>query len=84
MSNDHNLREKIVKQIVRDYTGRCPVCKELGQTKVLPFGDSYFFCENPICKVIRHSDTGYYILTDESIQAPNVTFVQPAMMIKRK
>ncbi len=84
MSSDPDLREKFVKQFVRDYIGKCPKCKEQGQTKVLPFGDDFWFCENPICKVIRHSNIGYYILTDESIQAPNVTFVQTTMMIKRK
>lgn len=84
LSSDPNLREKFVKQFVRDYTGRCPKCKEQGQTKVLPFGDDFWFCENPNCKIIRHSNVGYYILTDESIQAPNVFFVQTVMMIKRK
>ncbi len=77
-------KEKFIKQVIRDYTGRCPVCRDQGKTKVLPFGDDFWFCENPICNVTRHSNIGYYVLTKDSIQAPNVTYVQSSMIVKRK
>jgi len=83
MSNKNKLKEKFVKDFNKNYEGKCPVCKEQGKTQVLPFGDDHFFCENPMCKVTRHSNNGHYLLTEESIQAPNVTYIQPNMHIKR-
>lgn len=82
MSND--LREKYIQKFVSDYIGKCPMCLEQGQTRVLPFGDDFWFCENPICKVTRHTNVGYYIITEESIQAPNVSYLKPSMVQKRK
>lgn len=78
------LKEKFISQFISDYNGRCPVCRDQGTTPVLPFGGDFYFCENPICKVIRHSNEGFYQLTEDSIQAPNVSYVQESMMIKRK
>ena len=78
------LKEKFTRKFVPDYNGRCPICRGQGETKVLPFGDDSFFCENPICKCTRHSNGGFYELTEESIQAPNVTYVEPTMIIKRE
>lgn len=82
--SDNELKEKFINQFINDYIGRCPVCKDQGTTTVLPFGGDLYFCENPICKVIRHSNEGFYQLTEDSIQAPNVSYVQESMMIKRK
>lgn len=77
-------KEKFIRQVIRDYAGKCPVCKDQGTTKVLPFGDDFWFCENPNCEVTRHSNVGYYILTQDAIQAPNVSYVQESMIVKRK
>lgn len=77
-------KQKFVDLFVRDYTGKCPVCKEQGHIKVLPFGDDMWFCENPNCEVTRHSNIGYYKTTEEPIQTPNVTLLQPSMINKRK
>jgi len=82
LSNDP--REKYVKRFVPDYTGKCPVCLEQAKTRVLPFGDDNFYCENPNCKVTRHTNIGYYFLTEDSIQAPNVTYVKSSMVKKRE
>jgi hypothetical protein len=82
--NEQQQREKFVKHFNRTYNGACPKCRELGTTRVLPFGDDYFFCENPLCPVNRHNNSGYYILTEESIKATNVNYVQPNMYLKRK
>lgn len=81
---DSELKEKFVKQFNNAYQGRCPICREQGKTSVLPFGDDYFFCENQLCQVTRHNNTGYYIITEESIKAPNVDYVQPNMCLKRQ
>jgi len=77
-------REKYVERFVADYNGKCPVCLDQGQTRVLPFGDDFWFCENPMCKVTRHTNKGYYFMTEDSIQAPNVTYLKPSMIKKRK
>ena len=82
--NKYLLKEKFVKMFVPDYSGKCPICRGQGTERVLPFGDDSFFCENPICKCTRHSTGGHYELTEESIQAPNVTYVEPTMIIKRE
>lgn len=76
-------KEKWIKKFITDYTGKCPECKEQGTSKVLPFGDDFFFCENSICKVTRHSNLGYYLLTEQSVKAPNVNYVQTTMIRKR-
>ncbi len=84
MMNKFTLKEKFVKNFVPDYIGKCPICRGQSTAKVLPFGDDNFFCENPNCRCTRHSNTCYYELTEESIQAPNVTYVDKTMMIKSK
>lgn len=79
-----DLREKYIQKFISGYVGKCPVCLEQGKTRVLPFGDDFWFCENPNCKVTRHTNLGYYIMTDDSIQAPNVTFLKTSMVQKRE
>lgn len=79
-----DLREKYILKFVSAYVGKCPICLEQGKTRVLPFGDDSWFCENPNCKVTRHTNVGYYIITDDSIQAPNVSFLKPSMIEKRE
>ncbi len=76
-------REKYVQKYVQDYNGKCPVCLEVATTKVLPFGDDFWFCENPNCKVTRHTNEGYYFATDDAIEAPNVSYLKPSMIQKR-
>lgn len=75
-------KEKFVKELVLDYSGKCPLCRAIGKTRVLPFGDDYFFCENKNCKCTRHMSSGHYEITEESIHAPNVTYIDPSMIIK--
>ncbi len=77
------LREKFIKQKFPNYIGNCPLCKDKGVTKVLPFGDDFWFCENPDCNCTRHTNVGYYTITNESIQATNVNYVEPTMIVKR-
>lgn len=61
----------------------CPLCKEKSKVSVFPFGDDSFYCENPLCLVIRFITNGYYIETMEPIGTPNVQEIQNEMKKKR-
>lgn len=78
------LKEKFYETPLKDYNGYCPICRGKGETRVLPFGDDIWFCENPHCGVTRFASKGYYKITEESVVAPNVNYVELNMMIKRK
>lgn len=80
----NNRKEKFIEKKFRNYTGICPECREMGKTTVLPFGDDEYFCENPKCEVTRHSNIGYYKLTNEDIKLNQVNYVQKDMVQKRK
>lgn len=77
------LREKWVPHETEVADDVCPLCKEKSKEPVFPFGDDSFYCENPLCKIIRFSIAGYYIETLEPIGTPNVQDIQEEMKKKR-
>jgi hypothetical protein len=75
--------EKWNMELEEKYSGRCPKCKEQGITNVFALGDDSFFCENPHCLVIRHSNLGFYEFTGDDPNLPDVSKVFPSMINKR-
>jgi len=82
------LREKWVGNKSNVEGNKCPKCREKSEEPVFPFGDDFFFCGNPNCKVLRFrcntlNNEGYYIETTEPMGTPNVTEITNELSKKR-
>lgn len=76
-------REKMIRHKPTVSEGKCPLCKELSNESMFPFGSDSFFCCNPICQVTRFDTDSYYIETLEPIQTPEVQYIGSGMKKKR-
>lgn len=83
MSTLMDKKERWHDQLVVNYTGKCPLCKEQGSTTIFALGDDSFFCENPNCDCIRHASNGYYQLTSDDINLDDVDMVSVYLFLKR-